>query len=142
MVGGRLGKLCKVPLDFLRSLRTEIERYLVGICNSGGCADQAISCILAEISRCIEIPRKCSRKLNIESREKLSEEGQDTSATSLRTSYEDFRPISGDILSASPMPKPAQIRQPTSFWFRSRDASRSLQNAIENGQKCGRRDIV
>ena len=36
MVGGRSEQVCNVPTDFLRGIRTEIGRYLVGINNADG----------------------------------------------------------------------------------------------------------
>ena len=91
---------------FLRRFRTDFGRYLVGIGDAEAGADQTISCILAEISRCIEIPRKCARKPKIESCEEWSGGGQKSFATSIRTSYEVSGRISGDISYASAMPKP------------------------------------
>ena len=104
MVGGRSGQVRKVPPDFLRSLRTQIGRYLVGIGNAGGGEVGPKCCILAQISRCIENQQKCVRKVKNESYQKWSGEGQYRSAKSSRTSYEASGPKSGDIWSASAMP--------------------------------------
>ena len=96
MVGGRSGKLRNVPPDFLRRFRNNFGRYLVCIGDAEVGEVQAFCCILTEISRCIEIPQKCARKPKIESYEKLSGDGQDTSAMFLRTSYESSGPSLGD----------------------------------------------
>ena len=100
MVGGRSEQVCNVPTDFLRGIRTEIGRYLVGIGNDGGAEVVLISAISAEIWRWIEIDQKCTSEVGNENCEKWSEEGQSKSATSPWTPYEDSGPISGDIWSA------------------------------------------
>ncbi len=132
MVGGRSGQVRNVPTDFTKAFRTQIERYLVGIGDAEVGQVGPISCISAETSRCIEIPQKCARKSKIESCEKWSGEGRNTSATSLRTSYEAFGPISGDIWSASAMPKSAKFKQSAAFWLKSRDASKLTKNGPKN----------
>ena len=134
MVGGRSRKLRNVPPDFLRRFRNNFGRYLVCIGDAEVGEVQAFCCILAEISRCIEIPQKCARKPKIESCEKLLGEGQDTSETSFRTSYEASGPISGNIRSASSMPKSVKFRHSAAFWLKSRDRSR-----CNTYQKCARK---
>ncbi len=62
-------------------------------------------CILAQICRCIEIEQQCARKVENESCQKWSGEGQDKSATSLQTSFEASVPKSFDMWRASAMPK-------------------------------------
>ena len=123
MVGGRSGQVRNVPTDFPKASRTQIGRYLVGIGDAEVGQVGPISCISAEISRCIEIPQKCARKPKIESCEKLSGEGQDTSGTSVRTSYEASGPISGDIWSASALVIARNIKQSAAcvVWPKSRD---------------------
>ena len=88
MVERRSGKVRNVPTDFLRGLRTEIGRYLVGIGNDGGAEVVLISAISAEIWRWIENEQKYTSEVENESCEEWSEEGQDKSATSARTPYE------------------------------------------------------
>ena len=103
MVERRSGKVRNVPTDFLRGLRTEIGRYLVGIGNDGGAEVVIISAISVEIWRWIEIDQKCTSEVGNENCDKWSKEGRDKSATSLLTSYEASEPKSGDIWSASVM---------------------------------------
>ena len=103
MVERRSGKVRNVPTDFLRGLRTEIGRYLVGIGNDGGAEVVLISAISAEIWRWIEIDQKCTSEVGNENCDKWSKEDRDKSATSLWTPYEASGLNSGDIWSASVM---------------------------------------
>ena len=54
MVGGRSGCVRNVPPDFLRSLRTDVGRYLVGIGDADGGQLGAMCLIFVEIWRWIE----------------------------------------------------------------------------------------
>lgn len=78
IVGRRYGKLCTVPMDFLRSFRTDFGQYLVSIGNFGRSEHQAISCILAEISSLIRNKQKMCPKSWKESFQKWSGEGLKT----------------------------------------------------------------
>ena len=85
MVRGRSGQVRNVPIDFLRSLRTEIWWHLVGMSNADGCEVGQMCCILAQILRCIETEQKWVRKSENESFQNWSEEVQDKSATCPRS---------------------------------------------------------
>ena len=77
-------------------------------------------CILAQICRCIEIEQQCARKVENESCQKWSGEGQDKSATSLQTSFEASVPKSFDMWRASAMPKLtklANVHSGSSLWI-------------------------
>ena len=132
MVGGRSGLIRNVPTDFLRSLRTEIGRYLAGIGDAKVSENGLMRHILLQISRCIENEKKCARKPKNESCQEGPGEGQDKSATPPRTSYEASGSKSGDIWSASVMPKSTKLGQCAAFLFKSRDALILIKNVSEN----------
>ena len=83
MVGRRSEQVRNVPTGSLKAFRTNFRRYMTAISDAGG---GEIGCILVEIWRCIEIDQKWPPKAENKSCDIQSQEGQDKSAKSPRTS--------------------------------------------------------
>ena len=59
MIAKRSGQVRNVPADFLKGIRTKIDRYIGAICIADGSEFQAKSSIWAEMSRWMENNQKC-----------------------------------------------------------------------------------